>query len=230
MINKLLEYAQFINAREEVMTWIKQTVGAAIKKNKQLDLAEMEHVLDYLVSDKAPNRLLKMSITQAKESAKKWSKTNQKKGANLVDTDKDISVLHEYSDGTKIVKLLTESAYKREGFLMSHCLGGYSVKSDTEIYSYRDSKNMPHATLEVKKTDGVINQIKGKGNGYIHPKYIQPIMDFLISIGQRPRPSEMENLGYYHIDPSVLDLIKKVKGANITLTNLYGENYVVDLR
>ncbi len=70
------------------------------------------------------------------------------------------------------------------------------------IYSYRDSKNIPHATFEVKRKDGLINQInqinqiKGKGNGPIHPKYIHPILAFLKSIGMNIRPNDMSYIEY----------------------------------
>ncbi len=225
MLGEYLKYANGMNAREEVIWWINNTINAALKKKKQINQGEIEHIIDYLSSPAAPQRLMKMSIIQAKESADKWSKANQKKGKEIVDNDNDIKSLHEYPDGSRIVKLISKEAYKREGFFMSHCLGGYQVTKDTEIYSYRDSKNLPHATFEVRKNGGEIVQIKGKGNGPIHPKYIMPILDFLISIGRKPRPSEMKNLGYYHIDPVHHEFVKSIVGADKFLTTIHGELY-----
>ena len=225
MIAAIIKYANGMSARDEVIAWVNQTVGASIKKNKPLSQEKLEHIIDYLVSPSAPNRLLKMSIKQAEESANKWSKANQKKGHSLVDDSSDVENIHSYSDGSRIVKLLSDRAYKREGFLMSHCLGGYSVKAEISIYSYRDAKNNPHATFEVRKNGGEITQIKGKGNGPIHPKYITPILDFLISIDKKPRPSEMKNLGYYHIDKDHHEFVRSIVGSEKYLVTLYGELY-----
>jgi len=224
-MDNFINYANGMGARDEVIAWIKQIVNAASKKGKVITQDKMEHIIDYLVSPAAPKRLLKMSIKQAEGSAYKWSKANQKKGRNLEDDSSDIEVLHTYSNGSRIVKLLSQDSYKREGFLMSHCLGGYSPKAEIDIYSYRDCKNNPHATFEVRKSGGEISQIKGKGNGPIHPKYIGPIIDFLTLINKKPRPSEMKNLGYYHIDKSHHDFVKSIVGAERNLIILYGEHY-----
>lgn len=222
MLEQLLNYANGLNANAEVVNWIQTTAAAALKKPQPPSLQEFEHILDYLMSDKAPKRLQKMSIKQAKESTEKWVKTNQKKGRNLTDSDKDIEVLHEYLDGSKIVKLLTEKAYKREGFFMSHCVGGYTPSPEILIYSYRDAKNNPHATFEVRKSEGQIMQIKGKGNGPIHPRYIEPILAFLQLIGQQIRPTEMKNLGYYVIDKAHHELAKSLSNKTVML---HGELY-----
>lgn len=221
-----IHYAKGMNARDEVILWINNVVAASLRKRKQHpQQGELEHIIDYLASPSAPQRLMKMSIVQAKEAAEKWSKANQKKGRAIVDEDADLKTLHEYSDGSRIVKLLTKKAFEREGFFMAHCVGGYQVSKEIEIYSYRDAKNFPHATFEVRKNGGEVVQIKGKGNGPIHPKYIMPILDFLTSIGQKPRPSEMKNLGYYHIDPAHHEFVKSIVGAEKFLTTIHGELY-----
>jgi hypothetical protein len=229
MIEKYLEYAAKMGANSEVMSWIDTTLKADIRKKflrlKAENQGEIEHILDYLCSSAAPKRLQKMSYAQAKLSTDKWMKANQKKGRNITDEDGDIETIHEYADGSKIVKLLTERSYKREGFLMSHCLGGYSPKSERDIYSYRDAKNQPHATFEVQKNQGQITQIKGKGNGPICPRYILPILDFLKSIGQEPRESEMKNLGYYFIDETHLPFLKTIDGWEKQVSVIYGKMY-----
>lgn len=225
MLDEYLKYATGMGANGEVLAWVNQILGAAVRKQRAPAQTDVEHIIDFLVSDKAPMRLQKMSIEQAKISAHQWSKTNQKKGRNLIDGNADIKLIHEYPDGSRIVKLLSTDSYKREGYLMRHCLGGYSPKADTEIYSYRDSKNEPHATFEVQKKGNEVTQIKGKGNGAIHPSYIMPILDFLTSIGQKPRPSEMKNLGYYHIDECHHEFVKSIIGAEKWLITIHGELY-----
>lgn len=224
-------YANAIGASDEVLHWSRTVLAAHLKKlrNDVTPVAEFEHIIDYLASDAAPKRLRKMSYKQAKESAEKWSKSQQKKGAGLVDSDDDIETIHDFLDGTRIVKLKSKKAYQREGFFMAHCVGGYNPESST-VYSYRDKKNIPHATFEVSKSGDEIVQIKGKGNGPIHPRYIHPILTFLKTIGMNIRPSDMINLGYQHIDAASEQLLRMFvdkKGRGPDLVSLFGEKYLV---
>lgn len=231
MIEQLEVYANHLNANSEVLSWLRTTgKKAATKAFQGLRLREcetdLEHILDFLVSSDAPQRLQKMSFQDAKRKAHEWSEKNQKKGRNLVDSGDDIETIHDFLDGTKIVKLKTKKALQREGFLMSHCAGGYSESTkDQMIYSYRDSKNMPHATFEVKKSNNEILQIKGKGNGPIHPKYIYPILEFLRSVGMNIRPSDMVNLGYHHLPKEHLEFLKRFENAWKQVVMISGEAY-----
>jgi hypothetical protein len=103
---------------------------------------------------------------------------------------------------------------------MSHCLGGYSARKDYDIYSLRDKNNKPHATFEVSKKDKDILQIKGKGNGPIHPKYIHRVLAFLKKLGMDIRESEMVNLGYYYIPETHLKFVReKFKSEEIVEIN-----------
>lgn len=224
MIEDLEKYAQGMGANNEVVSWLQTTGKKAIKLEK-IGQTDMEHVLDFLVSSAAPSRLQKMSIENAKRKAEEWSKANQKKGSGFIDSDDDIETLHAFPDGTKIVKLKTKKAFQREGFFMSHCVGGYSPSTDCLIYSYRDAKNLPHATFEVRKNNNEIVQIKGKGNGAIHPKYIHPILAFLETIGMKIRPNDMQNLGYHHLHKDHLEFLNNIPAARKQIAVINGEAY-----
>jgi hypothetical protein len=97
-------------------------------------------------------------------------------------------------------KLTSAQALDREGHLMVHCVGSYCndvMEGNKTIYSLRDMKNDPHATVEVQarqiisaytpmkanKMTGVVNQIKGKGNNAPSGKYGPYIRDFLNEFG-----------------------------------------------
>lgn len=225
MTEQIEKYAMHLNASDEIISWIKTAAKNAIKKQLTSE-TELEHVVDFFLSAAAPKRLQKMSVVDAKRKAKEWSESNQKKGKDLQDATDDIDTIHDFLDGTKIVKLKTKKAYQREGFLMSHCSGGYDPSNkDCHIYSYRDAKNIPHATFEVKKSNNEIIQIKGKGNGAIHPKYIHPILAFLKAIGMEIRPNDMQNLGYYHMPIEHLDFLKMTDTAMEQITMINGEVY-----
>lgn len=225
MIEQLEQYANHLNANGEVLNWLK-TTGAKALKSEKTDASKLEHILDFLVSSSAPLRLQKMSIQDAKRKADEWSKANQKKGRHLVDETEDVETIHDFLDGTKIVMLKTKKAFQREGFFMSHCAGGYNPDSKTQkIYSYRDKENIPHATFEVQKENNEIIQIKGKGNGPIHPKYIHPIIAFLKSVGMDIRPNDMVNLGYFHIHKDHIEFLSKIPGASEQMVMINGEAY-----
>ncbi len=228
MIEELEKYANGIGANDEVLAWLRTTGKKAIMKKffrLQDGASEMEHIIDYLVSTAAPKRLQKMSVADAKRKAKEWSEANQKNGRNISDEDSDIETIHDFLDGTRIVKLKTKKAFQREGFLMAHCAGGYSPSEDCLIYSYRDSKNMPHATFEVRKQNNEVVQIKGKGNGPIHPKYIHPILAFLKSIEINIRPNDMVNLGYHHLHKDHIEFLNKIPEAKKQMVVISGEAY-----
>jgi hypothetical protein len=152
----------------------------------------------------------------------------QKRGQHLVDTDDDLKVIHDFGDGTRIVELLTKSAYEREGFLMRHCLGGYDPERTT-AYSYRDEKNRPHATFEVTRDGEEISQIKGRGNGPIHPKYIEPILTFLEAVGKDVSTHDMKYLGYYHVDDKakkLLSMFVDPRGRGPDYKTVRGNEYI----
>lgn len=221
---RLLEYATALNASGEVIVWLNTAAKASLKKEK-IKEHELEHIIDWMVSGAAPQRLLKMSVVDAKRKADEWAKANQKKGSGLEDSPEDISDYMTFDDGFKIVELLTKNAFQREGSLMSNCLGGYEPKSGVKIYSLRDNKNQPHATFEIAKNADQVVQVKGKGNGSIHPKYVYKVIAFLEKNGMKIRPSEMMNLGYYHIHKDHLEFIKKQKVTDCKIVEVFGEHY-----
>jgi hypothetical protein len=223
-MDQLFEYAKSLGDNAEIIWWLSTAARKAIKARKTTE-SELEHVIDWLYSDAAPKRLQKLSVADAKRLTHQWTEKNKSKGKNLEDGKSDIEDILLFDDKSKIVKLLSENAFKREGYLMSHCLGGYSARSGYDIYSLRDKNNQPHATFEVCMNNEDILQIKGKGNGPIHPKYIHRVLAFLEKLGMHIRPSEMVNLGYYHVPEIHLEFVRKNLKKEV-LVELGGEFYV----
>src|SRR3990167_2736371 len=123
-MKKYTEYARHISAPDDVMLWV-ETVLKSYLANSPEDQAEIEHILDYLSSDKRPKRIGRMSYDQAKNNTEKWNAALIKKGAAIDEKPDDVVVIKDFGDGFKIVRLTGESAYKREGFLMHHCVASY---------------------------------------------------------------------------------------------------------
>ncbi|MGD9600072.1 MAG: hypothetical protein AB7P94_17285 [Steroidobacteraceae bacterium] len=193
-IQGIRDYANGLGADDVVRDWLERCVFSkddVINKETQSDI---EHVIDFLISDKRPKSLKKVTYKQIKDKTKKWNDALIKKGNHIKESKTDTEIILDFKDGFKFVKLVGRNAYKREGFLMRHCVESYFGKEDV-MYSLRDKKNMPHATIAKSS-----QQIKGKGNGPIHPKYIHYVVEFLEHIGIDVRDSEMENIGYVNIE------------------------------
>lgn len=225
-MDNLFRYANSLNCSQEILFWLTTAAKKALKEEK-INESNLEHIIDWLNSPSAPKRLRRLSVKDAHRLSDDWMKSNQKKGKTLIDTKEDIEVFLKFKDSSKIVKLLSKKAFEREGFLMSHCLGGYNLRENYNIYSLRDAQNNPHATFEVNLKDKDILQIKGKGNGPIHPKYIKKVLSFLKKLGMDIRESEMKNLGYYIIPKEHMKLIKNNLGKNEKIVRLKGVFYVV---
>ena len=161
MNKEIIKYAKGMELKPEFVEWIEKNIK--LFKNQ----TEGEHIIDYLLSSKAPKKLIRATYKQIKENTEKWNKALIKKGQHIKETEKDVEVVIDFKDGFKAVKLIGKNAYKREGYLMRHCVESYYSKDD-KIYSIRDKKNIPHCTLSKSS-----QQIKGKGNGSINPKYIK---------------------------------------------------------
>ena len=207
-MEKYLNYAKHIEANEYVLKWIETTLKNYCEKN-QPATEEIEHIIDYLAQ--AP-KISRMSYKEAKSNAEKWLKTQIKKGMDIEEKPEDIETILDFGDGFRVVKLIGENAFKREGFLMSSCVASYFGKN-TEIFSLRDKDNLPHATLEKNQ------QIKGRGNGDICLKYIDYIVKFLQKIGMTVSDDEMKHLGYINVS----EIMKKE--PDLIFPDLYNGKY-----
>ena len=211
-MNNYTSYAQTFSARPEVISWIESNLSKHLKDHPE-NQTEIEKILDYLLSDTSPKTLSAMTYEQAKSNTEKWEKALIKKGEHIKETEKDTEVVHDFKDGFKIVKLVGKNAFEREGYLMSHCVISYFDKND-EIYSLRDKNNMPHCTMSKGS-----NQVKGKGNGSIHPLYVGYVVKFLEISGMTVGDNEMKNLGYVNVE----EVMKNEK--DLVFPNLFNKKY-----
>jgi len=188
----------------EVISWINTNLKNYLAKGNMENQTDIEHIIDYLSSSQAPKRLKKMSYEEAYKGAVKWNKTLIKKAGDIVETKLDVNEIIVWKSGMRLVQLKGESAFNREGKLMSHCVKSYYGKKECEIYSLRDSKNMPHCTFEIRRgKDRRVEQIKGKGNGSIHPKYIKYVLKCLDKFNVDVNSYEMKHLGYIELNSAL---------------------------
>ena len=196
----------------EVREFINKQINARLEgKNPNYPIpsqTEVEHVVDYLnnAAQMTKLKLRRASYEAVVEQSHLWIERLSKQAAGIVETEQDIEVVKEWDTGFKLVKLVGKAAFQREGKLMSHCVGSYVAKTDTEILSLRDPSNNPHCTIEITNKGNNLQQIKGKGNGCIHPKYIRYVLDILKEFQGTVRDNELNNLGYMPLDEDVWKL------------------------
>lgn len=142
---------------------------------------DIEHALGYLTTAAKPDFV---TVPDAIKFGEKHL-VKQQKEASDEESDDDVKVLHEWDNGYRMLSLLTQQALAREGKIMGHCVGSEQqnyiaqVKAGTmEVWSLRDAKNQPHATIEYRIKEKQIKQIKGKGNKGVVAKYIPYIKGF----------------------------------------------------
>ncbi len=193
-MDKYTQYAKAFNSNNDVIYWIENVLAKHLIKNPE-NQSEIEHIIDYLSYPRTTELLdIKgMSYESAKKNTGKWSKALSKKGRGIKEKPEDTEVVLDFEDGFKIVKLVGKNAFEREGAIMGHCVASYYGK-EKEIYSLRDKNNVPHCTMEKDQ------QIKGRGNGDIHPQYVHYVVKFLEHTGMTVGDSEMKHLGYVNIE------------------------------
>ena len=141
---------------------------------------DVRYITDYFNgAQDIPQNIWDMTFQQVFDLSEEWHEQfkGNEDNAGPYET-KDI--VYDFGNGFTIVKVPPEDL-GTEGDNMGHCVGGYcdAVRSGSIIiYSLRNRKNMPHATIEVYK-NGTVDQIKGKQNAPPVPKYRPMIKQWL---------------------------------------------------
>ena len=176
--------------KEQIQKWLDSNYKNFLKKNPPLDQSVLDHVIDWMNSTDAESylaRLDRVAVPAAVGLAEKWTIKLNKDAEKLLkqqqDPDlKNVKTVFKFSDEYSFVKLVHPHSFRREGLLMGHCVGSYANEAyDTnmEIYSLRDSKNEPHCTIEFSPKIRHIDQVKGKANKAVVPKYHEYVIEFL---------------------------------------------------
>lgn len=155
---------------------------------------QLSHAIDFLASPAAPVDPSRMSVPELLQAVVRWDAAGVKKGAQAAEDG--VEVVKTYDDGFFWVRVFGKESLIREGSRMGHCVGSYydRVKDmSCTIYSLRDPKNEPHCTVE--EVRGTLEQIKGKQNRAVVPKYVHYILNLLnegVSGGRKLVASERE--------------------------------------
>ena len=142
---------------------------------------DVRYIADYLNgSQEIPGNVWEMNWQSVFNLSEDWHE-ELKRGIKYTGEYKHKEVVYEFDNGFTIVDVNTEHDLETEGDLMGHCVGGYCddvAEGIVTIYSLRDKRNKPHATIEVTDS-GFVEQIKGKGNDAPAEKYRGMIRQWL---------------------------------------------------
>lgn len=95
----------------------------------------------------------------------------------------DACEVMSFSNGYRIVKLLTERALDRESAFLEHCIGDGAYDDSLQdgqryYYSLRDGANQPCATMAVVRDSANVTQISGFRNQLPDMKYMRYLATF----------------------------------------------------
>lgn len=111
--------------------------------------------------------LSKTTLAQALEAVEDYE----------VDTGEAVpqgTVVFTWDDGWTIQQLVDPEQLEAEGEVMQHCVGDYCegvAAGETQIFSLRDPKGRPHATIEYASDITRLVQVQGKQNQAPKPEY-----------------------------------------------------------
>ena len=166
------------------------------------------HVIDWLKALPESQYLQLRGIQDldiAYEHANRYFAAKNKKASDIED-EEGREIVYKFKDGMFFAKLNSSQCLDREGKLMQHCVGSYAdeVKhGNVVIYSLRDKKNQPHATLEARGKE--VYQIKGKQNEAPVEKYIPYIKEFILNNDFDVKRDE-ENIELIRLNNKLYDL------------------------
>lgn len=138
-----------------------------------------------------------------------WNKRVSKREEN--EDSNALCVIYQ-NDQYKVVQLRSEQSKRREGYLMSHCVGeGYS---SSFIFSVRDYQDNSYATIELN--NGRVQQIKGKENEAVDFKCWGFIREFIAHFKIKLDDCEdLENIGFRSF------LVKIIEPQYSNFTDVY---------
>ncbi|MBO4625800.1 MAG: PcfJ domain-containing protein [Alphaproteobacteria bacterium] len=190
-------------------------------KKPTINYAFLKTTNEYDTFDKALEAAKKWHENMAEEMAKR-NKNKEFLAKSLVGT-KHVMTL---SNGMLVYELTTPGALDFESDNMGHCVGrgAYDngvAEGSIKIYSIRDARGEPHATLEVR--DNKVIQLKGKANKMPKKQYALAAREFVEKQHLNITHDKI-HFGFICIDGEDYDLFdlpkKLVVDGDLNLSNL----------
>ncbi len=189
-------------------------------------------------SQKVVHKFPRMTVEHIMQKSQEEHQRMLKRRERYIETSKEALEIVFRFKNLHVVKLLPHHKelsleMARESALMQHCLGefedvenaqgGYGSyyfgriqNQEITLYSLRDEKNMPHATISVsyKRGEAWLDQIKGKQNRAPIAKYVPACVAFF---------NHLKVKHHYHQDALAMGVVY-VKGRSEALCNIKDES------
>ncbi len=159
--------------RKGFIKWLANVVEGASHHPSTQDI---RYIVDFVVGSADAKIEAYKTFDDAYKASQEWHETLSQDMDQDVEHRDDAQVIHDFKNGYKIVDL-QQCDLDAEGNAMGHCVGGYDLSQGKKIYSLRDARNKPHATIEIE--DSKVEQIKGKQNEPPIEKYAKMIRGWL---------------------------------------------------
>lgn len=103
------------------------------------------------------------------------------------DETEGVKTVYKFSNGYRVVELMTEKALQLEGKRMAHCIFKPEYWARIKFglqrhFSLRDRQNDPHVTIEYNIEDNKVTQIKGYRDEKPRSQYYPMLVEFLESL------------------------------------------------
>ena len=157
--------------------------------------SQLEGVVSYffgLAGSPKYQRLDRIALPDAIEQAARFRAM-----ADSLAGSQDPNTLMSFDHGYRMVLLRSAKDLKVEGRQMRHCAASYldDLQLGSDLISLRDARGRPHVTLEVQGGQWV-QQVKGKANGPVAPRYRPMVLAFLEDMGLKLK-EDRANLGLF---------------------------------
>lgn len=161
----------------ETLRWWRSSAAAQELRNR------FRSIVDWAEAEKVD--LNRYRADEAVEGADEWASLR-----DFGEVPQGLAV-YTFDDGWSVQQLATQDQLNAESKIMQHCLENYEAKGggdvsssdgrDVWIYSLRDHKGHPHATLEWDLDDSYVSQLRGKQNDVPKPEYLERMIGFRLA-------------------------------------------------
>lgn len=172
---------------------------------RMINLDTWSHLGDWYQSNSPTRRgvdIMQKTLTDVQGLVQEW---DEELASKEVEAQADNGyVVYEYPNGWTMRELGPQDL-DYEGDSMGHCVGGQGYQNavengETAIYSLRDQKNVPHATIEINKDDPYYSVKCGN--------CLKPLP---------PGEHVCDDCGEYNQEPGVPETLEQIQGKGNTI-------------
>lgn len=211
VVQKHTRYDRYLPWLARELSQVRDDVGARWWSSRAAEMMinQFRAVVDWAEAEHVD--LNRYRWPQALQAADAWRE------GRVVGAMPQGDVVYEFKDKWTVQELKTAEQLEAEGDVMQHCVGGYNpgdIGRLYRIFSLRDPKGRPHATMEWSPSALYVVQLRGKQNDEPAPDYMQRMVGFrdaYLEDGWEEAPPEARD-GYDRFGNELLDVYVDSEG------------------